>query len=107
MEYYFYLYCRRMQLSAYTALFGKNLLKAYEVWLSLPGDARGDTRVCKEVDLSCTDKELFDAMPLGDLWLDARIHEVFLYLYNCKYVEPLGLTVLTVWKPQAASVTCT
>ena len=82
-----------MDLSAYTAIFGENLLKAYEQWRDLPSDARGDLRGRRDVDFSLTDKEIFENLPMGDLWLDSRIHEVFLYLFSCKHVELLGLYI--------------
>ena len=78
------------QLSAYTATFGKNLLKAYEEWLALPSSSRGDLRRSQDIDLTRTDKEIFQSLEAGDLWLESRIHEVFLYLYSCKYVKQLG-----------------
>ena len=80
------------ELRAYTRLFGENLLKAYEEWRAVPGKDRGDLRGRKEVDLSKSDREIFDALPLGDLWLDSRVHEVYLYLAGCKHVQPLDLT---------------
>ena len=51
---------------------------------------RAECRGRRDVDLaSRTDKEIFDALPMGDMWVDSRIHEVFLYLYSCKKVEHL------------------
>ena len=55
----------------------------------MPSAARGDLRARHGVDLSQSDREIFQALPTGDLWVDSRVHEVFLYLYRCKYVELL------------------
>ena len=77
-------------LRAYTRLFGENLLKAYERWCTLPTADRGDLRGRKEINYyKSSDKELFASLPTGDLWLDSRVHEVYLYLAGCKYVELL------------------
>ena len=40
-----------------------------------------------KVDLTQTDKELFENIPLGDPWAESGIHHVFKYLWNCKHVE--------------------
>ena len=74
----------------YTRLFGENLMKAYEEWRSLPPEARADCRGRQKVDLATTDREIFESLSLGDVWVDSRIHEVFLYLYGCKNVQYLG-----------------
>ncbi|OLP20537.1 hypothetical protein AK812_SmicGene48984, partial [Symbiodinium microadriaticum] len=62
---------------------------AYEDWRIMPAVTRGDLRARQYVDLSKSDREIFAALPSNDLWLDSRIHEVFLYLYRCKKVELL------------------
>lgn len=72
-------------LRAYTKTFGANLLKAYTSWQALPPADRADARPRRNLDLSQSDKELFLGMPLGDLWVESRIHEVFLYLYQSKH----------------------
>ena len=76
-------------LRAYTTTFGKNIIRMYDRWQSLPAKHRGDIRGRIAVDLDMSDKEIFELQPLGDMWLDSRIHEVFLYLYNCKYCKLL------------------
>ena len=61
-------------------------MKAYEVWRDLPYTERSDVRARRCVDLSKSDREIFASLDTGDLWLDARVHECFLYLYgssNC------------------------
>ena len=76
-------------LRAYTTTFGKNIIAMYDRWQSLPAKHRGDTRGRMAVDLDMSDKEIFELQPLGDMWLESRIHEVFMYLYSCKYCKRL------------------
>lgn len=38
------------------------------------------------VNLKKTDRELFDQLPVGDCWIDARMPEVWSYIFNSKYV---------------------
>ena len=45
------------------------------------------------IDLKKTDRELFDSMPSGDCWVDARLPEVFLYL-----LQSHRLTVPDSWQ---------
>lgn len=33
-----------------------------------------------------SDKDLFESLPTGDLWLDGHMHKVWKYIYRCKYV---------------------
>ena len=73
----------------YTEKFARNLLKLYEDWCLLPPADRGDLRARRSVNARKTDRELFQSMSLGDLWIDAAVHEVFLYLYGCKYCATL------------------
>ncbi|CAE7224527.1 unnamed protein product [Symbiodinium sp. CCMP2592] len=71
----------------YTRTFGENLLYAFDQWCKLPPADRADVRGRRHVDLGSSDKEIFAALETDDLWLDARVHETFLYLYgskNCK-----------------------
>ena len=72
---------------AYTTKFGESLLKAYELWRGLPSSDRPDVRARRAVDLSKSDREIFAGLDTGDLWLDGRVHECFLYLHgssNCQ-----------------------
>ena len=76
-----------IRLRIYTRTFGKNLLYAFDEWCKLPPADRADVRGRRHVDLGSSDKEIFAALETDDLWLDARVHETFLYLYgskNCK-----------------------
>ena len=38
----------------------------------------------KEVNLNLSDKEIFQSMPLGDVWEDANLIEVYRYLRTFK-----------------------
>ena len=64
-------------------------MEVYEQWRLLPLSERADCRGRSDINMDCTDKEIFDNLPLGDLWVDSRVHEVFIYLYHCKHVELL------------------
>lgn len=89
--------CLGLMLRVYTARFGKALMEVYEKWRQLPLCERAECRGRADVNLGCTDREIFASLPLGDLWIDSRIHEVFLYLYHCKNVEPLECKGPRVW----------
>ncbi|CAE7795519.1 unnamed protein product [Symbiodinium sp. CCMP2592] len=65
------------------------VLEAFQEWRKLPAVDRADICARRAVDLGNSDKEIFATLPTGDLWLDARVHETFLYLYgskNCKWL---------------------
>ena len=64
-------------------------MKAFEEWRKLPPGDRADVRGRRHVDLGSSDKEIFAALETGDLWLDARVHETFLYLYGSKNCQLL------------------
>ena len=64
-------------------------MKVYEAWCQQPPSERADVRVRRTVDAKCTDRELFEAMQLGDLWLESNLHEVFFYLYGCSHLRSL------------------
>ena len=65
-------------------------MKAYKQWRALPSSERGDLRGREEIDYySSSDREIFDSLPTGDLWLDSRVHEVYLCLFGCKHVQLL------------------
>ena len=66
----------------YTATFGKNLLKAYTSWLAKPAGDRADLRGREVVDLSLSDKEIFEGLQGEDEWIESGMHEVFEYLYR-------------------------
>ena len=77
----------------YTAEFGRNLQKCYDSWCALPAKDRADLRVRRSVDATKTDKELFEEYPLGDLWIESGIHEVYFYLAGCKYCQTLACAI--------------
>ena len=76
-------------LRVYTRQFAQNILKAYETWCQRPATERGDMRARRHVDTKLTDRDFFSAMPIGDIWVESRIHEVYMYLWGCKYCVSL------------------
>ena len=80
----------QIRLRVYTKLFAKNIMKMYETWRERPWTERADVRGRKHVDFkNYSDKELFGQMATGDLWLETGVHKVYMYLYECKYVQRL------------------
>ncbi|CAE7835184.1 unnamed protein product [Symbiodinium microadriaticum] len=77
----------------YTATFGKNLLKAYTSWLATPAGDRADLRGREVVDLSLSDKEIFEGLQGEDEWIESGMHEVFEYLYRGTRLVCWDLTV--------------
>lgn len=53
-----------------------------------------DLRGKPDVPLEASDRELFDQLPLGDLWWDADMPAVFHYLLENKH-----LRIPVEWKP--------
>lgn len=41
----------------------------------------------RPVNLKMSDKDLFQSLPVGDLWLDGCMHQVWFYIYACKHVH--------------------
>ena len=54
---------------------------------ALQDEFRGSLRRRIPVDLQKSDKELFESMPLGDVWVESRCHEAFEYLYHSKHLR--------------------
>ncbi|CAE7781588.1 unnamed protein product [Symbiodinium necroappetens] len=77
----------------YTATFGKNLLKAYTSWLATPAGDRADLRGREVVDLSLSDREIFEGLQGEDEWIESGMHEVFEYLYRGTRLVCWDLTV--------------
>ena len=48
---------------------------------------RLDVRFRRPTDDSRTDRELFEAMPSQDNWVDARMHEVIMYIASNKHLR--------------------
>ena len=71
--------------------FGDGLTTIMKHWRPEP-----HLRQKREVDLSLSDKELFEAMPLGDLWHDAKLVDVYRYMRHHKAyaVPPSWQTIL-------------
>ncbi|OLQ04268.1 hypothetical protein AK812_SmicGene12645 [Symbiodinium microadriaticum] len=77
----------------YTATFGKNLLKAYTSWLATPAGDRANLRGREVVDLSLSDREIFEGLQGEDEWIESGMHEVFEYLYRGTRLACWDLTV--------------
>ena len=77
----------------YTTTFGKNLLKAYTSWLDRPADDRADLPGRDVVDLSLSDKEIFQGLQGEDEWIESGMHEVFEYLYCGRRLVYLDLYI--------------
>ena len=67
----------------YTKEFCEQLLECYENRASITGDLRHK----EAIDFRFTDRELFSQLPTNDIVLDGKIHEVWNYLYSCKYLK--------------------
>ena len=81
-------------LRVYTTQFAAALLQVYKTWCQQPATERGELRGRRSVDVWKSDRELFAAMERKDLWLESNIHQVFLYLYNCKHCKTPSLIEL-------------
>lgn len=55
-------------------------------------ELRRDLRKCYAVDPKLSDRENFVAYPIGDLWLDANVLDVIVYIRKYK-----GLTIPDSW----------
>ena len=63
----------------YPANFGRRLLKLFD---DVKDDPRQDLRQKRPLDPSKTDLQIFRGLSDDDLWVDAGLPEVFLYLYG-------------------------
>ena len=69
---------------AYPSGFAQKLLQLYEERRNpFPAHLRHRTTV----DVTLTDRQLFDRLTIGDVWLDAGLHYVWAYLYSCPSVQ--------------------
>ncbi|CAK9084650.1 unnamed protein product [Durusdinium trenchii] len=80
----------------YSREFGKKLLEVYQA--AQADSSRLDLRTRPEIDSRKTDRELFENLPLGDIWYESDCHKAFEYLYNSKY-----LRIPTSWAPTIQS----
>ena len=62
--------------------FARRLKEAFENRTGFPRHMRFKMKI----DRKLTDRELFEKMPLGDVWVDAKMHLVWKYIYSSKYV---------------------
>lgn len=53
-----------------------------ELYQRAKGETICDLRKKFTLDLNLTDRELFEAYPMTDLFLDGKLHECFFYMYN-------------------------
>lgn len=66
---------------SYTRAFGKRLLEAYEAGRSEP---RMDLRTRPKLDLRKSDRELFEDLPMGDIWFESQCHLAVEHLFTSK-----------------------
>ncbi|CAK9081515.1 Uncharacterized protein SCF082_LOCUS38788 [Durusdinium trenchii] len=69
---------------SYTRSFAKRLLEAYRLGRSRQ---RYDLRAREKVDTTKSDRELFEALPCGDIWYESQCHVAFEYLYSSKHLR--------------------
>ena len=80
---YIYIYiCQPPWLRIYPLGFGVGLKDSMESWT-----ARPTLRQKKEIDPRMTDVQIFESLPLGDLWHDAQLVECYRYLRGNKKIE--------------------
>lgn len=72
-----------LTLRSYPSGFGKQLLKCYEERASI----ECPLRFKRTVDNTKSDRQIFEEMPLGDCWVDSRIHLAWAYIYSSKYLN--------------------
>lgn len=53
-----------------------------ELYQRAKGETRCDLRKKITLDLNLTDRELFEAYPMSDLFMDGKLHDCFFYMYN-------------------------
>jgi len=70
------------QSACYPEGFARRLKEAFENRTGFPRHMRFKMKI----DRKLTDRELFEKMPLGDVWVDAKMHLVWKYIYSSKYV---------------------
>ena len=71
------------KLRSYPAGFCERLLDCYEARGPVPPDMRHKN----PVDNKKTDRELWQQMPMGDVWLDSEIHKVWFYLMGNRHLS--------------------
>ena len=63
--------------------FGRQLHEAYESRDGFPKQMRQKAFV----DPKFTDKDIFEQLPLGDTWLDAKMHLVWKCIYESRHAD--------------------
>ena len=74
--------CVKSYLRCYPEGFARQLLTIYEGRKSFPEHLRSKAHI----DLTLSDRALFEQMQVGDLWLDGRLPAVWAYIYRSKHV---------------------
>ena len=74
---------------SYPSGLGERIHQIYQAQLASP--ARGQMRLRVEVDGGLSDRELFESLPIGDVWDDAGMRDLFEYLYGCKHCRTIFL----------------
>ena len=67
---------------AYTEGFVSELLKCFEC----RGPFQAVLRKKEFIDPALSDRNIFERMPLGDVWLESKMHLAWGYIYNNKHM---------------------
>ena len=59
---------------------------------------RPDLRHKYPVDLGKSDKDLFAELPMGDIWIDAKLHQVWVYLFTNRRLKVPDSWHDVIWK---------
>ena len=74
-------------LRKYPTGLGVRLHHAYKKALANPGRTPLRFKIAVKAN---SEVEAFEAMPMGDIWAETGMHDVFEYLYLCKHVRTVG-----------------
>ena len=82
---------------AYPSGLGISLEKVHLDELHRP--AHGDLRVVNQPNPGLSDKEIFQTMNMGDVWLEADLLPCFRYLYFCRHTrtQPFKESIPHAW----------
>lgn len=69
---------------SYTRAFGKRLFEAYQAGRL---ESRCDLRTRPKLSAGKSDRELFNELPLGDVWIESECHLAFEYLWSSKHLR--------------------
>ena len=71
-----------MHLRAYPPGFAHKILDSYES----RGTVGCALRFKRKIDVSKTDRQIFEELDLGDLWLESKLHLAWFYIHGNKYL---------------------